>query len=123
MLNLDLQYLSRYDIISRMAKKHSKPRKNHLTLTKHARQRLSERGLWPALGHIARIAHHPASPRFTDWSNAGRPVERIEVDGVCIIVARHQRNLTLLTIHSGDERGARACLRIAAISQKLGQLV
>lgn len=113
------------DIIVGMNKTSSKPHKNHLTLTGHARQRLSERGLWPALGHIARIAHHPASPRYADRSYDGRPVERIEMDGVCVIVARDSRRkgLTLLTVHSGDECGARACQRIASISHGLGRSV
>jgi hypothetical protein len=89
-------------------------------LTLHARQRLSERGLWPALKHIARIAHHPASPRYADRSYSGRPVERIEKDGVCLIVARDsQRRLTLLTVHSGNETGSRACQRIASIARGL----
>jgi len=105
-----------------MTKNHSKPRKNNLILTGHARQRLSERGLWPALGHIARIAHHHPS-RYADRSYDGRPVERIEVDGVCIIVARdaRQKGLTLLTVHSGDECGSRACARITSISHGLGR--
>jgi hypothetical protein len=117
------KYLTWYDIIVGMTKNHGKPRKNHLALTRHARQRLSERGLWPALGHIARIAHHPASPRYADRSSSGRPVERIELDGVCVIVARdsRRRELTLLTVHSGNEIGARACQRIASLSQGLGR--
>lgn len=108
-----------------MTKKHSKPCKNRLYLTGHARQRLSERGLWPALGHIAQIAHHPASLRYADRSYDGRPVERIEVDGVCVIVAGDagQNGLTLLTVHSGEECGARACQRIASISRELGRRV
>lgn len=110
------------DIIVAMTKNRSKPRTNNLILTAHVRQRLSERGLWPALGHIARIAHHHPS-RYADRSYDGQPVERIEVDGVCIIVARdtRQKDLTLLTVHSGDEYGSRACARITSISRGLGR--
>jgi len=115
---------SRGVILSCVMQQHhsGKPRRNHLQLTTHARQRLSERGLWPALRHIARIAHHHPS-RYADRSNDGRTVERIEVDGVCIIVARDTRrkDLTLLTVHSGDEYGPRACARITLISRGLGR--
>ena len=98
-----------------------RPRQNHLVLTHHARERLTSRELWPALGHIARIAHHDASPRFRDRSSDGRPVERIEFDGFVIIVARDQsgKRLILLTVHSGNEIGARACERIATYSRNL----
>jgi len=101
----------------------SRPRTNHLNLTHHARIRLSERGLWPALGHIARIAYHPGAPRFADLSADGRRVERIEVDGICIIVARQHRarHLTLLTVHSGSDNGAFACNRIATVSRNLAK--
>jgi hypothetical protein len=120
-----LECSSWIDIIISMNKTAAKHYKHHLTLTGHARQRLSERGLWPALGDIARIAHHPASPRYADRSEDGRSVERIEVDGVCIIVARDARRkgMTLLTVHSRDECGARACQRIASISRGLGKSV
>jgi len=99
----------------------TRPRFNHLTITRHARERLTERELWPALGHIARIAHHSASPRYRDRSADGKPVERIEADGFVIIVARGAKNnkLTLLTVHSGHETGARACQRIASYSRCL----
>jgi hypothetical protein len=99
----------------------NRPRQNNLILTQHARERLGSRGLWPALGHIARIAHHDLSPRYRDLSNDGRPVERIEADGFVIVVA-HDPNgerLTLLTVHSADEIGARACTRIISYSRSL----
>ena len=102
-----------------------KPRKTHLKLTAHARQRLTERDLWPSLGHIARIAYHPGVPRYRGLSASSRPVESIEIDGVCIVVAGdpEQGVLTLLTVHSGNETGARARVRIASISQDLGKKV
>jgi hypothetical protein len=90
-------------------------------LSQHARERLSSRSLWPALGHIARIAHHTASPRYRDRSGNGRPVERIEADGFVIVVVRSNKDnkLTLLTVHSGEETGARACARIVSYSRCL----
>ena len=96
-------------------------RRNSLVLTHHAKQRLSDRGLWPVLGQIANIAHHPSAPRFRDLSADGRPVERVEVDGICLIVARPTKGpgLTLLTVHAGSEYGPRARARIIAISRNL----
>ena len=101
----------------------TRPRQNHLALTQHARQRLSSRGLWPALGHIARIAYHESGSRYRDLSSDGRPVERIEADGFVIIVARDRngKRLTLVTVHSGDEVGPRACARIATYSRNLAR--
>ena len=94
---------------------------NLLQLTKHAEERLTERDLWPVLGQIAQIAHHPSAPRFRDLSSDGRPVERVEIDGLCVVVARPTKGpgLTLLTVHSGKETGPRARARIKSISQKL----
>lgn len=104
-----------------MANTPPKSRRNSLLLTHHARQRLTDRGLWPVLGQIANIAHHPSVPRFRDLSADGRPVERVEMDGVCLIIARPTKGpaLTLLTVHAGSEDGPRARARIIAISRNL----
>lgn len=104
-----------------MSKTYIKSTKNYLHLTKHAKQRLSDRDLWPALPQIAAIAHDPNSPRFYDLSTDGRRVERIEIDGICIILARknNQTGLILLTVHSGQETGSRACARISSVSRSL----
>ena len=109
------------DIMFSMAKTLTKSRRNSLHLTQHAKQRLSDRGLWPVLGQIANIAHHPCAPRFRDLSSDGRPVERVEMDGVCLIIARPAKgaSLTLLTVHAGSEDGPRARARIIAISRNL----
>jgi len=104
-----------------MARNLPKTRRNSLLLTQHARQRLSDRDLWPVLGQIANIAHHPSAPRFRDLSADGRPVERVEMDGICVIVARPTKGpgLTLLTVHAGSETGPRARARFIAISRNL----
>jgi len=116
-----LQSGSWFDIISPMTKNPSKSKRNHLYLTEHAKQRLTERDLWPVLGQIAKIAHHPSAPRFRDLSSDGRPVERVEIDGICLVVARQTKgkHLTLLTVHSGSEVGARARARITTVSKNL----
>lgn len=104
-----------------MTKTLLKSRQNHLQLTQHAKERLTQRDLWPVLGQIAQIAHHPSTPRFQDVSSDGRPVERIEIDGICLVVARQTKGpkLTLLTVHSGSEVGPRARARIITISRNL----
>ena len=104
-----------------MTKTVAKSRQNHLQLTQHAKQRLTQRELWPVLGQIAQIAYHPSAPRFRDLSSDGRPVERIEIDGFCLVVARQTKGsgLTLLTVHSGSELGPRARARITTISRNL----
>ena len=104
-----------------MTKTTVKPRQNYLQLTQHAKQRLTQRELWPVLGQIAQIAYHPSAPRFRDLSSDGRPVERIEIDGFCLVVARKTKGsgLTLLTVHSGSEVGPRARARITTISRNL----
>lgn len=110
-----------FDRLPAMQKTSMKSRPNHLQLTNHAKERLTERDLWPVLGQIARIAHHPSVPRFRDLSSDGRPVERVEIDGICVVVARPAKGpgLTLLTVHSGTETGPRARARIKSISEKL----
>ena len=104
-----------------MTKNQPKSKKKRLYLTEHAKQRLTERDLWPVLGQIAKIAHHPSAPRFRDLSSDGRPVERVEIDGICLVVARQNKgkHLTLLTVHSGSEVGARARARITTVYQNL----
>lgn len=97
------------------------PSKYSLQLTQHARQRLTERDLWPVLGQIVNIAHHPCAPRFRDLSSDGRPVERVEIGGVCMILARPNKgsSLTLLTVHAGSEVGPQARARITTVARNL----
>jgi hypothetical protein len=106
-----------------MAKSRSKTKRMPLQLTRHAKQRMTERDLWPVLGQIVNIAHHPSVPRFRDLSSDGRPVERVEIDGVCLVLARpsNKSGLTLLTVHSGSEVGAQARARINTISRNLNK--
>ena len=108
-----------------MKKNQPEQRKNHLNLTKHARARLTERGLWPALPDISKICYDQNAPRYFDRSTSGRPVQRIEADGVLIVVGGDPggQELTLVTVHSGSEFGARACARIAQIYRNLGKEV
>jgi hypothetical protein len=108
-----------------MTQKSSRPKRNQLAFTAHARQRLTQRGLWPVLGHIAHIAHSRDVSRVLEQSNSGGPVERVEVDGLVIILSRHTRNSprTLVTVFlSGDESGSIACARIRAISQRINRI-
>jgi len=108
-----------------MEKTLQKQRSNRLNLTRHARERLTSRQLWPALRDISKICYDQNAPRYFDRSTSGRPVQRIEVDGVVLIIAGDpgRQVLTLVTVHSGSESGARACARIAQISQNLGKKV
>jgi len=93
--------------------------RKHLITTLHAKKRLSERGLWPVLGDIVAIAYNPTVPRFTERSATGGYVDRIEIDGVCMILSHEfgDRPLKLITVVSGDEVGPRACARIHLIAK------
>ena len=108
-----------------MEKTLQKQRSNRLNLTRHARERLTSRQLWPALRDISKICYDQNAPRYFDRSTSGRPVQRIEADGVLIVVGGDPggQELTLVTVHSGSEFGARACARIAQIYRNLGKEV
>ena len=106
-----------------MEKTLPKQRSNRLNLTRHARERLTERQLWPALPDIAKICLNQNVARYSDISATGRQVQRIEADGVVFIIGGSlgKSALTLLTVYSGSEFGSKACARIAQIARNLGK--
>lgn len=99
------------------------PQSRRLRLTAHARRRLTERGLWPALGAIALIAHHDTKHRYDDRAKDGRRVLRIETPDFVIIVAGDAAALTLVTAHAKTETGARGCARFTAAAADLRRKV
>jgi len=94
-----------------------------LRLTAHARRRLTERKLWPALGAIAVIAYRDERHRFADLSADGRRVERIETASFVIVVAQAGGELILLTAFAKGEVGARACALFTVAARELKQVV
>jgi len=101
-------------------KKTYSPQRKHLITTLHSKKRLSERGLWSVLDDIATIAYSPTVPRFADRSDSGRAVDRIEIDGICLILSQElgHRPLTLISLYSaGNEVGPPACARIRLIAK------
>jgi len=98
----------------RMRKHSHHPRPNHLHITSHARQRLAERGLGPALGAIAMVAYSTSVCRTSVAGRFGRR-EEIFVDGVTIVVSvPDERGIrSLITVFSDyDENGAQVCQRL-----------
>jgi hypothetical protein len=99
------------------------PASSRLRLSAHARRRLTERQLWPALGAISFIAYRNESHRYGDLSTDGRRVERIETESFVIVVARAGTELTLLTAFAKGETGPRACARFTAAAAELRRSV
>ena len=107
-----------------MARASTRPKRNNLRLPRHARQRMSERGLWPVLGHIAFIAHSRHVPRIVEQSASGQKAERLELDGVVIVVSQPLPDgsrylITAFCAH--DECGPAACARIRSVSSKIAK--